>query len=357
MSNVYKNLTTRTIAEGSANNPRNSEASIIELKDGSLLIAWQTYEKSDHGCGDEAPATISIMNSYDNGETWVNRRVVAKMIPGCVNCYSPTLFRRLDGSLSLFFKRYTHLKWLEEALCSYYRIDSHDEGETWSEEHLLLDNQKLNPINDTLKRLADGSVLMPVECADGAWGGPGENSKIIVLRSEDDCETWTKSNVLSVPLRGMSEPCIAQRPDGSLNMVLRNQLGSVFYSESFDGGRTWSKPQTTGLRAPESCPASISIPNSDAQLVIWNNSEYDMHHGHYGKRTPLTMAISRDGFKTFTDFCDIETDPERAFTNPAITITSSGLCLVSYWTCKYFPDVRMGNGYIDLKLATFNINL
>ena len=63
MSNIYSNLTTQTIAEGSENNPRNSEASIIELKDGSLLIAWQTHEKSEHGSGDEAPATISVMNS------------------------------------------------------------------------------------------------------------------------------------------------------------------------------------------------------------------------------------------------------------------------------------------------------
>ena len=77
---------------------------------------------------------------------------------------------------------------------------------------------------------------------------------------------------------------------------------------------------------------------------------------HYGKRTPLTMAISRDGLKTFTDFCDIETDPGRAFTNPSITITSDGLYLLNYWTCQYQEDGRMG-GPIDLKLATFRICL
>ena len=159
-------------------------------------------------------------------------------------------------------------------------------------------------------------------------------------------------------MRGISEPCIAQRADGSLNMVLRNQLGSVFYSESFDGGKTWSKPQTTGLRAPESCSCIASIPNTDAQLVIWNNSEYDMHwFSHYGKRTPLTMAISRDGLKTFTDFIDIETDPTRVFSNPSVTFTSENLCIVNYFTEPYYPNGRMGNGYIDLKLATFRIDV
>ena len=77
---------------------------------------------------------------------------------------------------------------------------------------------------------------------------------------------------------------------------------------------------------------------------------------HYGKRTPLTMAVSRDGLKTFSDFFDIETDPGRAFTNPSITVTADGLFLLNYWTCPYLPDGRMG-GLIDLKLASFRVNL
>ena len=158
-------------------------------------------------------------------------------------------------------------------------------------------------------------------------------------------------------MRGLMEPCIAERSDGVLNMVTRTQLGSVFYSESRDGGRSWSKPQTTALRAPESCPCIVSIPNTSAQLVIWNNSEYDMSwRSHYGKRTPLTMALSFDGLKTFSDYFDIETDPDWAFTNPSVTITSSGLFILNYWACKYTPDGLFGP-LIDLKIAKFRIDI
>ena len=356
MKSLIQDLSINTIVAATEELPRHSEASILELKDGRLLIAWQRHEKSGFGSGDQAPSTISLMNSNDNGTTWSNFRVAAAMIPGCVNVYSPTLYRCADGSISLFFKRYTHLVWGEEQRNSYYRIDSYDEGETWSEETLIWENEQHLAINHAAKRIASGVTLLPIERSE-AWGGPKDRSIVSVLRSEDDLRTWTESNRISVPMRGLSEPCIAQHADGSLHMVMRTQLGSVFHSFSTDDGRTWSKPQATGLHAPESCPCIATIPGTDAQLVVWNNSEYDMNwRSHYGKRTPLTLAISRDGLRTFSDYFNIETDPSRAFTNPSITITSDGLFLLNYWSCKYSPDGIMG-GVRDLKLASFRINL
>lgn len=211
-------------------------------------------------------------------------------------------------------------------------------------------------INNAAKRTSSGAVLLPIARTE-AWGGPKDCSSISVLRSEDDLHTWTESNILRAPLRGLSEPCIAQHADGSLHMVMRTQLGSVFHSISTDDGRTWSKPQVTGLRAPESCPCIVSIPGSDAQLVIWNNSEYDVEwSSHFGKRTPLTIAVSWNGLRTFSDYFDIETDPGRAFTNPSVTVTSDGLFLLNYWTAAYSPKGYFG-GLIDLKLASFRVNL
>ena len=138
-------------------------------------------------------------------------------------------------------------------------------------------------------------------------------------------------------------------------VVLRTQLGSVFHCQSCDDGRTWSKPQTTGLHAPESCSCLASVPGTDVQLVVWNNAEYDMNwRSHYGKRTPLTLALSRDGLKTFFDVTDIETDPNRAYSNPSVTFTSDGWCLLNYWSCDYRPDGWLGP-LIDLKLARFRI--
>lgn len=357
MLHPYEFLSKATVITATDAAPRHSEASILELQDGSLLMAWQNHQKSRFGSGDQAPSNISLMNSRDGGKTWHDPRIVAQMAYGCVNVYSPTLFRNQDNSISLFFKRYTQLERGKPQLNSFFRIRSHDEGKTWSEEEILWENQPYGTLNHAVKRISDGSVLIPVTESSGNLWEEGSSYSVFVLRSEDDFSTWSSSNKITVPMRGLMEPCIAEQPDGTLNMVMRTQLGSVFFSQSHDGGSSWSKAQTTGLKAPESCPCIVSIPNSDAQLVIWNNSEYDMTwRSHYGKRTPLTMAISRDGLKTFTDFYDIETDPCKVFTNPSVTITGSGLCILNYWTCQYTADGRFGH-LVDLKVATFRIHL
>jgi sialidase-1 len=140
-------------------------------------------------------------------------------------------------------------------------------------------------------------------------------------------------------------------------MVMRNQLGSVFVSESVDGGRTWSEAKPSVLNAPESCPCIAKVPNSDALLVVWNNRKPDNSSAtHGGRRNPLTMAISRDGLKTFTDFYDLETDFDYAFTNPSIMITSDNLFVLNYWTTKYNEKGFMG-GDIHLKIATFRVDI
>jgi len=356
MSGRYEQFSKTTVISATGDAPRHSEASVVELKDGSLLMAWQNHKRSNFGSGDQAPSDISLMNSTDNGKTWQNRRVAARMSGGCVNVYSPTLFRNADGTLSLFFKRYTQLERGKPQLSSFFRIRSRDEGATWTEEEVLWENKSYSTLNHSVKRLLDGSAVMPVTESSGNLWEAGSSFSVSVLRSEDDFATWTGSEKITVPMRGLMEPCIAQSPDGTLNMVMRTQLGSVFFSRSTDGGRSWSKAQTTGLKAPESCPCIVSVPDTDAQLVIWNNSEYDMFWtSHYGKRTPLTMAISRDGLRTFTDFFDIETDSGWAFTNPSVTVTSSGLFVLNYWACPYTPEGRFGP-LVDLKMATFRVS-
>ena len=354
---AFYDVSTNIAFKANEINPRHSEGSVIELKDKSLLLAWQCFEFSSKGSEDSAPATISLANSYDNGATWTNRRVVAAMKDNCVNCYSPAFLRANDGSIVLFFKRYTQFQTGKQILNNLYRITSYDEGKTWSEEVTVWENSTMGHMNHGFVHLHDGSLLLPVGVNEGANSMPDDHESVAVLRSEDEFKSFTKSNVITVPLRGLMEPAVAERHDGVLNMVMRVQQGRVYYSESFDGGRTWTEAAPTVLEAPESCPYILSIPNTEAQIVIWNNSKYDPDFkSHFGKRSPLTLAISRDGLKTFTDYFDIETDPEYAFTNPSAMVTSDGLYVLNYWACKYSDNWAMKGG-IDLKIATFRVKL
>ena len=347
-----------TVCKADEDLPRHSEASIIELKDSSLLMAWQRFERSRFGSGDEAPSTISLMNSSDGGRTWGNFRVAAERDENSVNVYSPNFLRLKNRDILLLFMRYNQLTPGMPQLATAYTIRSRDEGKTFSPPEPIWQRERFGFSNSCMMRLSSGRVILPAQYAEGDLWSSSEKSHVRVFYSDDDCNTWVfgEKNI-SLPMRGAMEPFVAELKDGRLIMVMRNQLGSLFKSYSTDQGENWSHPQTTGLSIPESCPYVTNIPGSDKIMVIWNNAEYNMHwRSHYGKRSPLTAAISADGGVTFTDFWDIETDPKIAFSNPGITWTKDGVCLLTYWVCPYSENWIM-NGLIDLRLARFRVRV
>ena len=61
-------------------------------------------------------------------------------------------------------------------------------------------------------------------------------------------------------------------------------------SESLDGGRTWSDGQETAFKNPNAAVDFLQLMNGH-HLLIFNDS--------FGERTPLTVALSTDGDKTY----------------------------------------------------------
>ena len=353
---IYYDREIITICKADEKLPRHSEASIVELNDSSLLIAWQRFEQSKFGSGDEAPSTISFMDSADGGRTWGNFRVAVERGDDCVNVYSPNFIRLQSGEILLLYMKYNQLTPGMPQLATAYTIRSSDEGKTFTAPEAVWRRERYSVSNSCIKRLSSGRVVLPVQYAEGDVWTPSEKVHIKVFYSDDDCRSWVfGEQMISLPMRGTMEPFIAELADGRLIMVMRNQLGSLFKSYSADQGATWTPPQTTGLSIPESCPYVTNIPGSDKIMVIWNNAEYNMRfRSHYGKRSPLTAAVSADGGVTFTDFWDIESDPNTAFSNPGITWTREGVCLLTYWVIPYSNEWIM-NGLCDLRLARFRV--
>jgi len=356
---VFHDLEIVTVCSADKDFPRHSEASIIELNDSTLLIAWQRFEASRHGSGDNAPATISLMNSSNGGRSWDNFRIAAERDENSINVYSPNFLRLKNGEILLLYMEYNQLETGKPQLATAYSIRSQNEGGTFGPPVPIWQREQLGFSNSCLMRLSSGRVILPAMVFPAeVWTPNDQQRRVSVCYSDDDCKTWVfgQKNI-SLPMRGAMEPFVAELKDGRLIMVMRNQLGSVFKSYSADQGENWSLPQTTHLSAPESCPYVTSIPGSDKIMVVWNNTEYNPQwRSHYGKRTPLTAAISADGGVTFTNFWDIETDPNVAFSNPGITWTKDGVCLLTYWACPYTKD-WVFSGLIDLKLARFRVRM
>lgn len=354
---LFENAEISMVVKASKENPRNSEASVIRCRDGSLLMAWQCYEESDKGSGDAGPNTIHAMRSFDEGRTWEQDRVLIPRPENCVNLYSPNFIRLRDGAIGLVYMKYVQLETGKPQLASIYFAKSYDEGESFPEVQTLSERDRYTVSNDCLRRLSSGRLLISACLSSGEVWTATDHHSVGILYSDDDGATWQHSEaVIDLPMRGAMEPFVAEGADGTLVMVMRNQLGSLFRSYSCDQGITWTKPQTTGLPVPESCPYITRVPGSEAMLVIWNNSEYDMHWAsHYGKRTPLTVAVTYDNARTFSDFFDIETDPNRAFSNPGSIWLSDHELLLNYWTCPYSNTGRM-SGVIDLKQAIISLD-
>ncbi|MCC6509666.1 MAG: exo-alpha-sialidase, partial [Pirellulaceae bacterium] len=95
------------------------------------------------------------------------------------------------------------------------------------------------------------------------------------------------------------------------------------------------------------------FPGTNDLLLIWNNSYDPKFRSHFGKRSPLTAAVSKDHGKTWQHVRDIETDSTRAYSNPGCRFTRDGRAIINYWTCEYLPSWAMQD-VIDLRVAVID---
>jgi len=111
------------VAPVGPNNPRNSEAAIIPLKDGALLLGWTEFYAGDGA--DHGPARISGLLSRDGGKTWGDKYTLVENDGGC-NVMEVNFMRLKDGRIALFYCQ----KNSESADCRVMMRTSADEGKT-----------------------------------------------------------------------------------------------------------------------------------------------------------------------------------------------------------------------------------
>ncbi len=340
-----------TVSSSTREWPRKSEGDVIELSDGRLLLV--SMEFGGDG-SDYASTRLVAHESSDGGRTWSRHRVVTETAPGDINVYSPNLIQAKDGGVLLLFHRNHAVKAGHGESLTLHAWKSADEGRTFKPLAGFLARREFQLCNATVKRLKSGRLLLPVNALVPGEHGPTGKYAASVAFSDDDGRTWSEAeNRVTLPKRGAMEPHVEQAGDGRILMALRNQLGAIHVSESTNEGVRWSEPMSLGLRSPESCPELTRIPSTGDLLLIWNPTFDPQFRSHYGKRSPLTAAISRDQGRTWQHLRNIEDDPKRAFSNPGCRFTRDGRAIINYWTCEYLPDWRMQD-QIDLRVAVID---
>lgn len=306
----------------SPENPRNTEGSFIRLKNGDLLYA---YSKFTGGTSDHATGHIAARLSTDGGLTWTKEdRTLASNEQG-LNAMSVSFLRLKSGEIALFVINKNTMRDSRPVM----RL-SRDEGKTWTDAMPTIPDAGYFVLNnDRAVQLKSGRILLPVALHRNETDDPKQfNSQgvAMVYLSDNKGKSWRRSQtVLENPTNrnGFQEPGIVALKDGRLMMFLRTSQGSQYVSYSNDNGDTWTPAQPSTLQSPLS-PASIKrIPKTGDLLAVWNDHSKEAST----RRTPLTVAISRDGGKTWESAKNIEADPQGWYCYTAIEFVGNRVLL------------------------------
>ena len=304
-------------------NPRNSEGDFIALENGRILFVYTHYTGSSGSDNDSA--YLAARYSDNNGKTW--SRDGEKIIEqeGKLNIMSVSLLRLQNNEIALFY-----LKKNSVTDCIPVLRISNDEAKTWSDPQPCITDRKgyfvLN--NNRVIQLQNGRLVFAVALHQS----PDDQNFSRIGRlwsyySDDNGRTWRSGREVQNP-EGIvtQEPGLVELKNGDILMFIRSDAGVQCISYSGDKGETWSPVERSNIKSPLS-PASIErIPSTGDLLLVWNNNDGE-DPAIKGKRTPLTIAISKDEGKTWEKIKNIETDPDGWYCYTAIHFTRKDILL------------------------------
>lgn len=299
--------------------PQNHAANLLPLPDGDVLCVW-------FGGTQEGIADISVWCSrlVKGRDRWSD--AVKLSDDPTRSEQNPVLFLDPDNVLWLL---YTAQKSGNQDTAIVRYRQSTDFGQSWGPIATLLD-QPGTFIRQPVVVLANGNWLLPVfycRTQPGEkWVGNNDDSAVKI--SHDKGKNW---HDVAVPdSTGCVHMNITLLKDGSLLALYRSRWADhIYQSRSRDGGQSWSAPQATELPNNNSSIQVTTLANGDLALVFnamsaegaseRRTSLYDEIEDeeddvavaaepviHTGKtafwgapRAPMTLAISRDGGKSW----------------------------------------------------------
>lgn len=205
---------------------------------------------------------------------------------------------------------------------------SHDQGQTWSDPVVVAFEEGMMVRGRPIE-LAAGGHLLPIYHETGTdIEAVGPDSTALFLRYDPAGHRWSETNRVGAR-RGCIQPALA-RVEGDYLVAYCRRGGNygptddgwLVRTESRDGGLTWSPGEETKFPNPNAAVDFIRLANGHL-LLVYNDSMSD--------RTPLTVAISTDGDRSYPHRRNIAEGPGD-FAYPTAIQTADGLIHVVYTT-------------------------
>lgn len=319
-------------------NPRNGEGTFLRLKDNSILFVYSKFSGNDWH--DECSADIAALTSYDEGETWVDERIIFAHDENSRNYMCPSLIRMNNGDVGVIFLR----KAKENESGIPYFSRSSDEGKSFSTpEKFIDDNVSYFVIeNDHATVLKNGRIILPAnyhsEFSEGKMNITGHGLKCI-FASDDDGKSWCEiAERQDIPFSdksetGLQETMVYQHSDGVLHAYSRTDMAFQYECFSYDNGETWTEPSPDRFFSSPDSPLLMKRAGEFTLAVfnpIPNYTTRPNADGNMWGRTPLVCAVSEDDGKTFSRIYALEDDPNNGYCYPAI-IEGKDYFLVAYY--------------------------
>jgi predicted neuraminidase len=266
--------------------PYKHPASLTELANGDLFLVYYG------GSGEYADDSSVYGARLRKGETkWSTPERITprpKWPEG-----NAVVWQAPDGLVWLFSVVRHGTTWSTSRIVA--RVSS-DGAHTWSEPSPLT-TEAGTMVRGRPIVLKGGDYLLPIYRETGhdpEWVGPDTVS--LFLRYNGKSKQWTQSNRITSRL-GNLQPAVAALSDDRLVCYCRRggdykarTDAYLVRSESRDGGRTWSPGTDSSFPNPNAAVDFLRLHNGHL-LLVYNDS--------MSKRTPLTLALSNDGDKSY----------------------------------------------------------
>jgi predicted neuraminidase len=308
-----------------------SHAATIAETDKGMIAAW--FGGTKEGYKDVCIWTSHLVNGKWSAPVMAADGILNDTLRYA--CYNPVLYQVPDGELILFYKIGPKV-----AGWTGWMKTSKDAGKTWSKA-IALPEGYLGPVKNKPVLLKNGELLCASSTEGNGW-------KVHFEVTPDFGKTWSKIGPINDGKTfNVIQPSVLFYKNGDLQILCRSKNRAIVESWSSDNGKTWTPMAATSLPNNNSGTDAVTLKDG-RQLLVYNHVLPPGDQAK-GPRTPLNVALSKDGKKWFASVI-LEDSPISQYSYPSVIQAKDGLVHIVYtWRRQRIKHVILDPTKLEMK--------